>query len=238
LKELYRQGIDSNIISLAHDINKGIVNEELFNVKPDLDFIYTEDIVKQLSNIAKIYKDASYNDFQVLVPMYKGINGIDNYNKILQDIINPKSKNKKEIVVGDVIYREGDKILQLINMPDERIFNGDIGTIVEIDNKEITVDFDINTVTFTPSNYSSFKHGYAISIHKSQGSEFDTVVLPVSLSYSKMLYRKLYYTAVTRSKKKLIVIGDINALKKSAENNSQDIRMTTIKDKIIKKYSI
>ena len=238
LKELYRQGIDSNIISLAHDINKGIVNEELFNVKPDLDFIYTEDIVKQLSNIAKIYKDASYNDFQVLVPMYKGINGIDNYNKILQDIINPKSKNKKELVVGDVIYREGDKILQLINMPDERIFNGDIGTIVEIDNKEITVDFDINTVTFTPSNYSSFKHGYAISIHKSQGSEFDTVVLPVSLSYSKMLYRKLYYTAVTRSKKKLIVIGDINALKKSAENNSQDIRMTTIKDKIIKKYGI
>lgn len=238
LKQLYRQGIDSNIISLAHDINKGIVNDELFNVKPDLDFIYTDDIVYELSRIAKVYKDVSYNDFQVLVPMYKGINGIDNYNKILQEIINPKSRKKKEITVGDVIYREGDKVLQLVNMPDERIFNGDIGTIIEIDNKEITVDFDINTVTFTPSTYSNFKHGYAISIHKSQGSEFDTVVLPVTLSYSKMLYRKLYYTAVTRSKKKLILIGDIKALKNAAINNSQDIRMTTIKDKIIKKYSI
>ena len=238
LKELYRQGIDSSIISLAHDINNGVVDETLFNIRPDLDFIYTENIVRQLSNIANIYKDTSYNDFQVLVPMYKGINGIDNFNKILQGIINPKSKKKKEIVVGDVIYREGDKVLQLINMPDERIFNGDIGTIIEIDNKEITVDFDNNIVTFTPSNFNSFKHGYAISIHKSQGSEFDTVVLPVTLSYSKMLYRKLYYTAITRSKKKLIFIGDLSALKNAVFNNNQDIRMTSIKDKIIKKYSI
>ena len=170
--------------------------------------------------------------------MYKGINGIDNLNKILQSIINPKSKDKKELLVGDTIYRECDKILQLVNMPDERIFNGDIGTISKIDNKEILIDFDGNIVRFTPANFNKFKHGYAISIHKSQGSEFDTVVLPVTSLYNKMLYRKLYYTAVTRSKKKLIIIGELNALKSASINNNQDVRLTSIKDKIIKKYSI
>ena len=238
LKELYRQGEDSSIISLAHDINNGEINDKLFNVNYDLDFIKTNNIVDSLKEIAETYKDESYNDFQVLVPMYKGINGIDNLNKILQDIFNPKSKSKKELVVGDVVYRECDKVLQLVNMPDERIFNGDIGIISRIDNKEIVIDYDINEVKFTPANFSKFKHGYAISIHKSQGSEFDTVVLPVVNSYSKMLYRKLYYTAVTRSKKKLILLGDINALKTASVNNNQDIRMTSIKDKIIKKYSI
>ena len=235
LKELYRQGEDSSIITLAHDINCGEVNDSIFNVNYDLDFIKTNNIVNSLKEIVESYKDESYNDFQVLVPMYKGINGIDNFNKILQDIFNPKSKSKKELVVGDITYRECDKVLQLVNMPDERIFNGDIGTISRIDNKEIIIDYDINEVRFTPANFNKFKHGYAISIHKSQGSEFDTVVLPVTSSYSKMLYRKLYYTAVTRSKKKLIVIGDLNALKAASINNNQDIRMTSIKEKLINK---
>lgn len=238
LKELYRQSENSNIISLAHDINEGIVNEELFNVEYDLDYIKSNNIVESLKEITEDYKDESYNDFQVLVPMYKGINGIDNLNKILQNILNPKSKDKKELVVGDIIYRENDKILQLVNMPDEKIFNGDIGTISKIDNKEITIDFDGNIVRFTPANFNKFKHGYVISIHKSQGSEFDTVVLPVTSLYNKMLYRKLYYTAVTRSKKKLIIVGELNALENAASNNNQDIRLTSIKDKIIKKYSI
>ena len=238
LKELYRQALDSNIITLAHDVNKGEINDNIFNVSYDLDFIKTNNIADSLKEIADNYKDESYNDFQVLVPMYKGLNGIDNLNKMLQNIFNPKSKNKKEIVVGDITYRECDKILQLVNMPDERIFNGDIGTISRIDNKDIIIDYDGNEIRFTPANFNKFKHGYAISIHKSQGSEFDTVVIPVTTSYNKMLYRKLYYTAITRSKKKLIIIGDIRALKMASINNNQDVRMTTIKDKIIKKYSI
>ena len=120
-------------------------------------------------------------------------------------------------------------------MPEERIYNGDIGIISSIDNKEITIDFDINQVKFTPANFNKFKHGYAISIHKSQGSEFDVVVIPVVKEYSKMLYRKLYYTAVTRCKSKLILIGDMDALRMAAKNNNQDIRMTSIKDKLINK---
>ncbi len=238
LKQLYRQGEDSTIITLAHDINEGGLNSNIFNVNKDLEFIKTKEISKTLQEISETYKKKSYNDFQVLVPMYKGINGIDNLNKILQDIFNPKAKNKKELVVGDVVYRENDKILQLVNIPDERIFNGDIGVISRIDNKEITVDFDTNEVKFTPANFNKFKHGYAISIHKSQGSEFDTVVIPVVKEYNKMLYRKLYYTAVTRTKKKLIVLGDLDALKIAVLNNNQDIRMTSIKDKLIKKSGI
>ena len=240
LKELYRQGEDSSIITLAHDINNGIVDESLFNNDKNSDLVLIEgnDIVPIISKIANEYKDASNNDFQVLVPMYKGINGIDNLNKVLQNIFNPKSKTKKELVVGDVTYRECDKVMQLVNMPDERIFNGDIGIISRIDNKEIVIDFDTSEVKFTPANFNKFKHGYAISIHKSQGSEFDTVVIPSSFSYNKMLYRKLYYTAVTRSKKKLYILGDINALKKASLNNNQDVRMTSIKDKLIKKCSI
>jgi exodeoxyribonuclease V alpha subunit len=122
-------------------------------------------------------------------------------------------------------------------MPDERIFNGDIGTIVSIDKKEILIDYDTNEVRFTPSTYSNFKLGYAISIHKSQGSEFDVTILPISNSYGKMLYKKLYYTAITRAKKKLIIIGDVNALKFASNNNLSDIRKTTIKDRIINNFN-
>ena len=156
----------------------------------------------------------------------------------LQNIFNTKSKIKKEIAISDNTFREKDKILQLVNMPEERIFNGDIGIISNIDKKEIYIDFDTNEVKFTPSNFNKFKLGYAISIHKSQGSEFDIVVIPVTKAYGKMLYRKLYYTAVTRAKKRLIIIGDINALEYAAGNNTQDVRKTTIKNKIIRKMNI
>ena len=233
LKILYRQKENSNIITLAHDINEGVINDEVFNSEDDVTFIETNDIIGNISNISKEYVGKEYEDFQILVPMYKGINGIDNINKTLQEIFNPKDKKKNEITIGDTLYREQDKVLELVNMPDDRIYNGDIGTIVSIDKKEITIEFDSNMVRFTPSNYSNFKLGYAISIHKSQGSEFDTVILPVTSSYGKMLYKKLYYTAVTRSKRKLILIGSKNALKEASINDLSDIRKTSIKDRII-----
>ena len=239
LRRLYRQGNDSNIITIAHDVNKGIVDESIMNISDDLTFIDTkENILEKIENICLKYKDYDFRNFQVLAPMYKGLNGIDNINKYLQNIFNPKSNNKKEIQIGEFTYRENDKVLQLVNMPEERIFNGDIGIISKIDNKEIIIDFDTNQVKFTPSNFNKFKLGYAISIHKSQGSEFDVVVLPVVKGYNKMLYRKLYYTAITRAKNNLIILGDIDALRIASKNNLQDIRKTSIKEKLIKKFSI
>ena len=235
LTELYRQGKDSNILTLAYDIRQGEVNEEVFNIGDDLTFIKAtpSQVVDNVLEITDTYQDLSYKEFQILCPMYKTIAGIDEINRHVQNKVNPKSKNKKEIQYGDVIFRENDKVLQLTNMPDENVYNGDIGIIKEIKispKKEIIIDFDNNIVKYTPSNFNNFRLAYAISIHKAQGSEFDVVIIPIVRNYNKMLYRKLIYTGITRSKKKLYLIGDINALKYAVSNNNSDIRRTSIKD--------
>ena len=235
LKELYRQGKDSNIISLAYDIRNGCVEDEVFNQDEDLTFISCSDdqVISNLMDVSSTFKDLSYKKFQVLAPMYKGNYGIDIINNQLQRIFNPKDSSKKELVVGEVIFREGDKVIELTNMPEENIFNGDIGIISQIITspaKKIIVDFDGNEVTFTAANFNKFRLAYAISIHKAQGSEFDVVVMPLVQGYRKMLYRKLVYTGITRSKKMLYLIGDKVALKQAVHNTSSDIRRTTIRD--------
>ena len=165
--------------------------------------------------------------------MYKTIAGIDEINNHIQKKFNKKAKDKKEIATSEVIFREGDKVIQLTNMPDENVYNGDIGIIKEIKTspkKEIIIDFDGNIVKYTPSNFANFRLAYAISIHKAQGSEFEVVIIPIVKNFNKMLYRKLIYTGVTRSKKKLYLIGDIEALKTAVNNTSADVRRTSIKD--------
>ena len=235
LKELYRQGMDSNILTLAYDVRKGEVVDDVFNKEEDLTFIECsdDDVISNLMDVSSTFKDLSYKNFQILAPMYKTKCGIDMINQRLQVIFNPKDKSKKELVVGDVIFREGDKVIELTNMPDENIYNGDIGIISQIVTqpaKKITIDFDGNEVTFTAANFNKFRLAYAISIHKAQGSEFDVVVMPIVQGYRKMLYRKLVYTGITRSKKMLYLIGDKNALRQAVNNTSSDIRRTTIKD--------
>ncbi len=235
LKELYRQGKDSNILSLAYDVRKGEVFDDVFNKEEDLTFIECsdDDVISNLMDVSSTFKDLSYKNFQILAPMYKTNCGIDMINQRLQVIFNPKDKSKKEFVVGDVIFREGDKVIELTNMPEENIYNGDIGIISQIVTqpaKKITIDFDGNEVTFTAANFNKFRLAYAISIHKAQGSEFDVVVMPIVQGYRKMLYRKLVYTGITRSKKMLYLIGDKNALRQAVNNTSSDIRRTTIKD--------
>ena len=238
LKELYRQGQDSNIISLAYDVRAGKVNREIFNIEEDLTFIScaSEQVIPNIMEIATTYKDISYKNFQILAPMYKTFTGIDEINNNIQTIFNPKKQTKKEIRIGETIFREQDKVIQLTNMPDENVYNGDIGIIDKIittPKKEIHIDFDGNIVKYTPSNFNSFRLAYAISIHKSQGSEFDIIIIPIVKNYNKMLYRKLIYTAITRSKKKLYLIGDLFALDIAVANTSADIRRTTIKDFLI-----
>ena len=234
LNELYRQGEDSNIISLAYDINHGKINDTVFNQKDDLIFIPCDSMVVK-ENLMKYCLSLKKEkiDFQVLAPMYKTLNGIDNLNLILQSVFNPKSSHKNEIIINGITFREDDKVIELSNMPEENIFNGDIGYISSIkngDHKEVQIDFDGNVVRFTPSNFSKFKHAYAISIHKSQGSEFNTVIMPIVKSYNKMLYRKLIYTGVTRAKRKLVLIGEIEALDMAVQNNISDERRTSLKD--------
>ncbi len=236
LKELYRQETDSNIITLAYQINENNLDTTIFNQQEDLSFlpVMTNNLKNKVVEISSLYQTSK--SFQVLAPMYKTINGIDQLNLELQKVFNPKEKNKKEIIINGILFREKDKVIQLTNMPDENVFNGDIGYIDSIKNdskKEININFDGNIVRYTGSNFNKFKHAYVISIHKSQGSEFDTVIIPIVKGYGKMLYRKLIYTAVTRCKKNLYLIGEIEALNIAINNNDTDIRRTSLKDRII-----
>ena len=231
LKNWHRQGSDSKIIPFAHRINEGILDRELLNSGSDLEFISCKDneIIEVIGNVCKDYN--SY-DLQVLAPIYKNRNGIYAINDHLQRLWNPKSPSKKEIEGTESIYREKDKVIQLANMKDESVFNGDIGIIDRIKllgNKELYIDYDGNLVKYTKSMLQNFTLGYAISIHKSQGSEFDTVLIPFTFDYRKMLYRKLIYTGVTRCKKKLILVGDINALEQAIRNNQEQKRRTSLK---------
>ena len=230
LKNLYRQGKDSHIITLAHDIKEGIIDKDIFDQGEDLQFIPCAD-AEVLTKMEEICKGYESHELQILAPMYKTQNGIDNINKHLQNLFNPKKGIKKEISSGEVVFREEDKVIQLSNMPDDFVFNGDIGYIQNIKTfgkKEMYVDFDSNLVKYTPAMFSSLSHAYAISIHKSQGSEFDVVIIPLVMAFRKMLYRKLIYTGITRSKKKLILIGNFKAFEMAVLNNQEQIRKTTL----------
>ena len=234
LTSLYRQKEGSNIITLAYNIKEGNLSKDIFNRDEDLTFIEcgTNEVLDKINEISYAYKDYSYKNFQILAPMYKTINGIDSINEKLEDVFNSKTTSKKEIVISGIKYRENDKVIQLTNMPDDNIYNGDIGIIDRIVNsskKEVYIDFDGNVVKYTPTNFLNFKKAYAISIHKSQGSEFDVVVIPLVKSFNKMLYKKLIYTAVTRSKKKLYLVGDFDAFRMGVMNDQANVRRTTIK---------
>ena len=237
LTELYRQENDSNIIDLAYQVNNNNLDHNIFSDKADLVFYEVDNnhVMDKIMEISKEYIN-ELDNYQILAPMYKTFNGIDRINVCLQNVFNPKDKNKKEIMIGNVLFREEDKVIQLTNMPDDNVFNGDIGVIEEINNgtkKEVVISFDNNRVRYTASNFNKFKHAYAISIHKSQGSEFDYVLIPVLKEYGKMLYRKLIYTGITRTKKKLFLVGDIKALELAINNNEDNIRKTTLKEKLI-----
>ena len=235
LNKLYRQEEDSNISLLAHDINNNNLDFSIFNEYEDLTFIKSDSqhLKEYLKEYILQYSDLSFNNFQVLAPIYKGDNGIDELNYFMQEILNPKDNKKSDIITNGITYREDDKVLQLVNMVDENIFNGDIGKIIKIkdgQHKEIIVDFDSNIVRFTPANFLNIKLGYTISIHKSQGSEFDVVIIPILNKYNTMLYKKLIYTGITRAKKKLILIGEEEALKKAIFNDKENIRKTNLKN--------
>lgn len=137
--------------------------------------------------------------------MYKGEIGIDNLNIQLQNIFNPHQDNLNEVLIGTVIYRVNDKVLNLVNDVDKCIYNGDIGYIYDIDINSksdfIRINFDNNIVSFKRDELNTIRHAYAMSVHKAQGSEFDHVIIPISKTYSKMLYNKLIYTGISRAKK-------------------------------------
>lgn len=248
LNNLYRQKDGNYIIDLAHEIKNKELSDNFLTKKEDYNFIEVDNdyVLASIKDIILKALEKGYRekDIQVLAPMYKSQNGIDNLNKMLQEIFNPKSNDKNELIVGNKIYREGDKVLELVNDSDNSISNGDLGYIINITNKEkndnkkneIIVDFDGNIVSFSPDKFINITHGYAISVHKSQGGEFNMVIIPFVNSFKRMLYNKLIYTAVTRAKSKLILIGSREAFIYGVNNDYVNNRKTTLKEMLIKKY--
>ncbi|KXG11398.1 ATP-dependent RecD-like DNA helicase [Anoxybacillus sp. P3H1B] len=244
LTEVYRQAEGSSIIELAHCMKKGELPADLSSPKTDRSFIRCKaeqvvDVVRQIADNAW-KKGYSVKDIQVLAPMYRGPAGIDRLNRTLQELFNPKSPQKRELSSGETVYRVGDKVLQLVNQPDQNVFNGDIGEIVAIfyakENTEqqdlVVVSFDGNEVTYTRQDLTQITHAYCCSIHKAQGSEFPIVILPVVKSYYRMLQRNLLYTAVTRSKKFLILCGEEEAFRIGTARCDDGVRQTTLAEKI------
>ncbi len=246
LQEIYRQSENSYIPYLAREIKNRDLQEEFTTKKDDYNFIFTDnkDIKLTIKKIveAGIEKGYNENNLQILAPMYKGDTGIDSLNTMLCELFNP-TKNQRMVTYGDIVYKEGDKVLQLVNDADNNVFNGDIGYIKSISNSLykkdiITIDFDDNMVMYEKKNLKNIKHAYAMSIHKSQGSEFDHVIMPISFHYGNMLYNKILYTGVSRAKKSLILIGNPNAFYKGVLNDYSNTRKTTLQDRLKEEFYI
>lgn len=233
LTQIMRQKNDSKIIELAHEINTKTLNLNIFDDKKELFFYetYENNILSFILKIVSKYIASGfdiYQDLQILVPMYSRTNGIDNINKAIQEEFN---KSENLVKYQNKIFKVNDKVLNLSNKPYLGIMNGDAGIIKGItknDNKySLHILFDSNMVEYPYDELDSLTLGYAISIHKSQGSEFKNVIIPMSLEFSVMLKKKLIYTAVTRAKEKLIFIGSSKALELSL-NKDEDIRKTNL----------
>jgi exodeoxyribonuclease V alpha subunit len=245
LTDIYRQAEGSSIIELAHEIKKGLIPADITEKQNDRSFIRCSgaQIPQVVEKVALNAKTKGYTakDIQVLAPMYRGPAGIDRLNVLLQEIFNPNPDGtRKEIAYGDVKYRIGDKVLQLVNQPESNVFNGDIGEIISIfyakENTEkqdmVLISFEGNEVTYTKQDLNQITHAYCCSVHKSQGSEFPIVILPLTRGYYRMLRRNLIYTAITRSKQSLILCGEVDAFRMGVERADEQSRLTTLRQKL------
>ncbi|MCF2646653.1 MULTISPECIES: ATP-dependent RecD-like DNA helicase [Niallia] len=245
LKDIYRQAEGSSIIELAHEMKKGQLPANLLTPQGDRSFIKcsSNQIPQAIEKIVLNAKNKGFApmDIQVLAPMYRGPAGIDRLNAILQEIINPNPDGtRKELKFGEVTYRIGDKVLQLVNQPESNVFNGDMGEIVSIfyakENTEkqdmVIISFDGIEATYTRQDLNQITLAYCCSVHKSQGSEFPIVIMPIVKSYYRMLRRNLIYTGITRSKQFLILCGEIEAMELGVSRNDELNRQTTLKEKI------
>lgn len=234
LKRNYRQEEGSEVVDLALKVKDGHFSLEDYH--EDVKFfdsrygaiheIVTKVVAQALERSYSIY------DIQVLAPKYEGVAGINTMNHVLQKAFNPEDEFKNEIQIGSSIYREGDKILQLKNQPDDMVFNGDVGELISVDGNELTVDFDGNFVSYLPIDYLNITHAYCMSVHKAQGSEYPIVILLADPSYGIMLSRRLYYTGLTRSSKSLVLVGDYDSFVKAAKNQNESHRYTYLRERL------
>ena len=247
LTNIHRQAADSTIIPLAHAVKDGRVPADLMAKKADRSFIPCQawqvpDVVEQIIKLSR-QRGYTAQDVQILAPMYRGAAGVDNLNELAQAVYNPPTKAKQEIEFRGQVFRVGDKVLQLVNSPENNVFNGDIGQITAIETKKgakgatITIDFDGNEVNYHRMEWNQIQLAYAISIHKSQGSQFKMVLMPVVRQFSRMLQRNLVYTAITRAADKLVLLGEAQAMALAVHNVGTN-RQTTLLNRLREKWQL
>jgi exodeoxyribonuclease V alpha subunit len=227
LGTIFRQAEGSYIIHNSHRINRGqfpVVN------KGDDFFLFTQDdpdqaasmVVDVVQNrIPRKFGLEPFNDVQVLCPMHRGAVGVANLNRLLQNALNPPAPKKAEARLGGRILRTGDRLMQIRNNYDKETYNGDIGRLVALDleNQIFTVEMDRRPVRYDWTEADELVHAFAISVHKSQGSEFPAVVVPMMTQHYLMLQRNLFYTAVTRAKQLVVLVGQRRAIGIAVRNN-------------------
>ena len=250
LTEIFRQAQKSLIVMNAHRIISGekptldVTDSDFFYMKRTDVLLATETIVQLVARrLPDAYGFSPFDDIQILCPSRKGDLGTVNLNRRLQAVLNPPDRTKNELrTSGGRIFREGDKVMQTKNNYDicwtkdkeegEGIFNGDIGILKKINYAAGTmkIEFDDRTADYPADNLSELEHAYSITIHKSQGSEYPVVIMPVLDCPPKLMYRNLLYTGVTRAKKILVIVGDDEKVAKMTENDRQNKRYSALKD--------
>lgn len=233
LERVFRQDELSTITTLAHAINTGVLPADFSMQKKDRSFFEcnTTQIPSLVEKVVTraIEKGYTLQDIQVLVPLYKGVAGIDALNHIIQAAVNPPHSKKREIRYFDKVFRVGDKVLQQVNMPEKSVYNGDIGYVEAImtDNQtqEMIIRFDEQLeVSYTANEFNQITLAYCCSIHKAQGSEFPLVILPMVSAYGRMLRRDLLYTAITRSKQSIVFCGEEQAFQVASKQVGEQRR--------------
>ncbi len=241
LNEIFRQAKESSIIVNAHKINEGII-PILKSSQENLDdfyFIEQEEPEKVLQMIIHLVKERiskrfgfhAINDIQVLTPMHRGTVGAGNLNVELQKALNP---GEDGVSRGGRLYRVNDKVMQIVNNYDKEVYNGDIGRITSIDteSQEVKVSIDEREIVYDYSDLDELVHAYAVSIHKSQGSEYPAVVIPILTQHYVLLQRNLLYTGVTRGKKLVVIVGSKRAMAIAVKNNKTEKRYTLLKQRL------
>lgn len=242
LNEIFRQSRESLVVVNAHRINNGefpVVSSEK-DALQDFYFIQLEDpeeVCKMILNMCKIRIPEKFgfhpvNDIQVLTPMHRGIIGVSNLNVELQKHLNSSTD---ELIRGGKTFRSGDKVMQIRNDYDKDVFNGDIGRIVAInrEDQEVTVDYDGRPVIYDFTDLDEIILAYAVSVHKSQGSEYPAVVIPLLTQHYLMLQRNLLYTAITRGKRLVVIIGTKKAMAIAIKNNKPQMRYTRLRERLV-----
>ena len=230
LERIYRQSEESTIVTLASQIRQGILPADFTQKKADRSYfeIASNHIPATIEKIldAAIRSGISARDIQVLAPMYRGTAGIDAINQLMQELLNPLQKGQISFEASQFQYRSGDKVIHLVNDAEVNVFNGDLGYITDLisakytesKQDEMMIDFDGNEVVYPRNEWYKIRLAYAMSIHKSQGSEFPVVFLPITSASKRMLERNLIYTAITRAKSKLILLGELQAFEYATQH--------------------